>query len=93
LRLGDPLEVGQGVGGALDGWIGWSEVFAFPDEAGLAGGIAVEEFAGGGATDVPVLDACVEPDVRGPEDFEPSERTEINRLSVEAVHAATGVNA
>ena len=77
----------------MDWWVGWSEVFAFPDEAGLAGGIAVEELAGGGATDVPVLGASVEPDVRGPEDFEPSERTEINRLGVEAVHAATEVNA
>ena len=28
------------------------EVFPFPDEAGLAGGIAVEELAVGGAADV-----------------------------------------
>jgi hypothetical protein len=76
----------------VDLWIGWGEVFAFPGEAGLAGGIAVEEQAGGGAAHVPLLEAFVEPDVRGPEDFEPSERTEIDRLGVEAVHAATGVD-
>jgi hypothetical protein len=76
----------------VDLWIGWGEVFAFPGEAGLAGGIAVEEQAGGGAAHVPLLEAFVEPDVRGPEDFKPSERTEIDRLGVEAVHAATGVD-
>jgi len=69
------------------------QVGAFPDEAGLAGGIAVEEFAGGGAADVPLLGLFTEADVRGSEDLEPSERTEVNRFGVEAVDAAAGVEA
>jgi hypothetical protein len=45
----------------------------------------VEEFAGVGAADVPLLGFLKEADVRGPEDLEPSERTEIDRFGVKAV--------
>ena len=81
------------MGWALRSRVRWKEVFPFPDEAGFPRGIAVELATGGGTTDFPLLGGFVEPDIRGPEDFEPSERTEINCLGVEAIHTATRVDA
>jgi hypothetical protein len=69
------------------------KVGVFPCKAGLAGGVAVEEFAGGGAADIPLLGFLTEPDVRGPEDFESPERTEIDHLGVEAADVAAGIEA
>ena len=91
--IGDRVEVGQGDGGSLGVRVGRAEVGAFPGEAGLAGGIAVEELAGGGAADLPLLGAFAEADVRGPEDGESPERTEIDRFGVEAVDVTAGVEA
>ena len=67
------------------------QVCMFPDEARLAGWIAMEELAGGGAADLPQLGALAEADVRGPEDMESSERTEIDRFGVKAVDVTTRV--
>ena len=65
----------------------------FPCETGVARGIGVEYRAGVGMAHVPLLGCGVEADVRGPDDVEPSERTEIDRFGVEAADAAAGVKA
>jgi hypothetical protein len=49
--------------------------------------------AGVGVVDVPLLGGGVEADVRRPDDVEPSERTEINRLGIEAADVAAGIEA
>ena len=86
-------EVRQGVRGSLGLRVGRAKIFAFPVKAGLTRGIAVEEFASSGAADFPLLGALAEADVRGPEDLESSERTEVDRFGVEAVDATACVEA
>jgi hypothetical protein len=49
----------------------------------------VEEFARGGAADFPQLGSFAEADVRGPEDLQSPEHTEVNRFGVEAVDSTT----
>ena len=66
---------------------------AFPCEAGLAGWIGKQKLAGGGAADLPLLGFATEADVRGPEDFKPSKRTEIYRFGVHAVDVTAGLEA
>jgi hypothetical protein len=75
--------------GSLDLRVGRAKIFAFPLQAGLTRGIAVEELARRGAADFPQLGSFAEADVRGPEDLQSPERTEVNRFSVEAVDSTT----
>jgi hypothetical protein len=52
-----------------------------------------EHLAGVGIVDVPVLIRVVEADVRGPDDVESPERTEIDRFGIEAVDGTARVEA
>ena len=52
----------------------------------------MKEFAGGCAADLPVLGFLTEADVRGPEDYEPAELPEVDRLGVEAIYRAAGAD-
>ena len=64
-----------------------------PAQALGAGWMREEHLAGVGGVHVPVLGGGVEADVRGPDDVESPERTEINRFGVEAVDLTTWIEA
>jgi hypothetical protein len=69
------------------------EVLVLPAQALAAGAVGEEHLAGVGVVDVPVLVGVVEADVRGPDDVESSERTEVDRFGVEAVDGSARVEA
>ena len=64
-----------------------------PAQALGAGAMGEEHLAGVGIVDVPVLIRVVEADVRGPDDVESPERTEIDRFGIEAVDGTARVEA
>lgn len=69
------------------------EVGPLPGEAGLAGGVGVEEIAGGRTADLPALILRGEGDPGRSNDVKSSERTEIDRLGVEAIDDSMGIEA
>jgi len=66
------------------------EVGFFPAQAFGSGWVGEHDGAVVGVVDVPLLFGITETDVRGSDDLESPERTEINRFGVEAVDVTTG---
>ena len=66
------------------------EVLVLPVQALGTGGVGEEHRSGAELVHVPPLGAVVEADVRGPDDMESPERTEIDRFGVEAVDVTAG---
>ena len=65
----------------------------FPAQAFGSGWMGEEHLAGVGGVHVPQLGRGIEADVRGPDDLESPERTEINRFGVEAADGTARVEA